>query len=718
MTRLFSFLATITLLAAAPAARAASCPAGNLLAGKTPVAVDVRGRVALVTDGERATEGAIWNAAPAVVLANGAANLTWDLGEVVTVDAAYAQADNNDHYTLFGSLDGVTYRTLGRIGPVDEIGLRGRTVGLGKAEVRYLRFGEGIGDGFYSLAELAVYCQLPNPFPPALKVAAAPTAVAARNIYTYWNDQAAARVQLVLAVLGFLLLAWGRWLAHVGRAGAFAKLRTRLLAVLGLLAAGAYLNYGALHFGNFIHGHEWVHYYVGSKYFPELGYTRLYECLSTADVEAGLRRRVELRPITNLQTNVLEKNDDVIAHPERCKQHFSAERWQGFSRDVAFFRGRMGARGWDDIQLDHGYNATPLWNTLGAFLASRSPANQTQLYLLAALDPIYLAATVGVLWWAFGWRVLAVALLVFATNFPNRFYWTGGAYMRWDWLFFLSATVACLRKERWALGGAALAIATGLRVFPVFMFIPLGIAAVVQLVRTRALAKIDPGLKRFFAAAALTGTLLFGVSLVGSGGIASYQAFAANTTKHQATPLTNHVGLRTVVAWRPSEVGRILKNNETDPWQRWKEARLAAWERSKPLWALIFLGFVALTGLAAFAQRPEPWVLAALGVALIPIGVELTSYYMAFIIAVAVLYEKREEVGLVLLAMTFYTQLVAWAPIRYMSTWLDEQFTAMSAATVLAFALVIWCFRDPAAVAAIKARLQSLRAGPASRKSA
>jgi hypothetical protein len=281
----------------------------------------------------------------------------------------------------------------------------------------------------------------------------------------------------VLALLGLALLHWGVKLRREGRPDAHRKRRDRLLATLGVLAGLTYINFGFFHFGNFTHDHEWTHYYLGSKYFAELSYERLYDCLSIADAEDGLRRRVELRPITNLRTNLVEKTADLLAHPERCTAHFTAARWQAFKRDAAFFRARQSAKRWDDLQLDHGYNATPVWNAAGRLLTGTGPASTTQLYALAMLDLAYLAATLAVIGWAFGWRVLAVALLVFATNFPSRFYWTGGSFLRWDWLFYLVAGIACLRRERFALGGAALAYAAALRIFPVFLFIRAGARA-------------------------------------------------------------------------------------------------------------------------------------------------------------------------------------------------------------------------------------------------
>jgi hypothetical protein len=238
--------------------------------------------------------------------------------------------------------------------------------------------------------------------------------------------------------------------------------------VLGVIAGLCYINFGSFHFGNFTHDWEWTHYYIGSKYFKQLSYDRLYECIAIADSEESshLRRRVEMRKLTNLRTNALEPSKSLLEHPEACKQNFTPQRWQEFKNDVRFFRNRQNAKRWDDLQTDHGYNGTPVWNVAGTLLANTGPASTGQLYALAMLDPLYLMGTIAVIWWAFGWRVLSVALLVFATNFPSRFYWTGGSYLRWDWLFYLTAGVCCLRKDRPMLGGAALAYSTLLRVFP------------------------------------------------------------------------------------------------------------------------------------------------------------------------------------------------------------------------------------------------------------
>jgi len=61
---------------------------------------------------------------------------------------------------------------------------------------------------------------------------------------------------------------------------------------------------------------------------------------------AGLRRRVELRKMMNLRTNVVETTAAILAHPERCKQHFTDARWESFKADLRYFRTLENPRRW------------------------------------------------------------------------------------------------------------------------------------------------------------------------------------------------------------------------------------------------------------------------------------------------------------------------------------------------------------------------------------
>ena len=714
---LLPFLAGVL---AAPQARAedysllAACPAGNLLSGRRPTSwQDTRRDLALLTDETLAPEGALWDAPLAVLFDTGAATVTWDLGAPTTVNALAIQADANDRYTAWGSLDGHDYRVLGHIFPVPNHGLRLRTIETGGVALRYLRVGEGVGDTSFSVSEVAAYCQKPTPFPAQMRVGNAPPTVVPK---TYWDDIASARWELVLALIGLLFLWWDRWVSRgaairpkekatgifdpvirsvqylatalgLGKIGG--KARRAILAVLGLVAFLTYFNFGYFHFPNFIHGWDTFHYYIGSKYSRELSYDRLYECVAVADSELpSLRRRVEMRKLTNLRTNILETTADILAHPERCKQHFTPERWESFQRDLVYFRTLENARRWDDAQTDHGYNGTPVWNIAGSLLANLAPASKTQVHILNSLDSVYLASGCLMIAWAFGWRVLAIALLVFATNFPSRFYWTGGAFLRWDWLFWMIASVCLLKKQHPIAAGLALAYSTLLRMFPIFLFVAPVLAAAYHIVRHR---KLPPTYMRFFAGAALGAALLIPAGMAVVGRASTYQDFVRNTMKHSGTALTNNMGLRTVVAYRPSEAGRMMRSEgQTDPWAKWKQARLDSFHRSQPVYFAAVVAFLVLLGFAV--REVEPWAALALSATFISFGVELTCYYYAFIIVVALLCLKSERLAFRLLLLTAFTQFAAWAPIKGMPTWLDEQYTLMSVATLIVFIAIAWEF--------------------------
>jgi hypothetical protein len=751
------------ILSARPAAAqmsSAECGTANLLAGRMPSArQDIHGDARLATDGKAAPEGAQWDSpAVAVFLDTPAGSITYDLGIVRSVSAFLLQADANDTYKIFGATEDTpsSYKLLTEVDSVVNVGhgLRTRPVRIDPTAVRYIRIGEPLGDNSYSVSEFQAYCQAPNPFPPTLPIVDAPAAtVVTAPWYEFkWfaNDESA-RFEMVLAILAALLLVWGIRLEKQGRAQRFARLRDGLLAFIGVVSFLCYFNFGFWHFPNRVHQWDTFHYYVGSKYFKELSYDRLYECVAVADSEApGLRRRVELRKVMNLRTNMMEGTQQILAHPEECKSHFTASRWEDFKKDVAHFRGKHDVKRWEEAQTDHGYNGSPVWNILGTTLANTGPASDGQIDWLTWIDPLFIVGMTLLSMWAFGWRTTAVALAVFATNFPSRFYWTGGAFLRWDWLFYFVSGVCLIKKERPTLGGFFLGYSTLLRIFPLFIFTgPLLIiakqmwgtsspdrpwwkpeplpappeggaearrpfAAVWAAGRTL-LARTDRRYVAILVGAALALATLVPLSFATSSGIAGYKAFAFNTRKHKETPLTNHMGLRTVVTYSTSEAGRSLQNARAeDPWGVWKRAKVATFQRRLPLYLLFVAGFVGML-FAALRRNTEPWVVCALGSMMIAVGVELTCYYYSFLFATTFLYSKRKEAGAILLGVTAFTGFIDWAPTKYLpstgplanfrlSQWLDEQYMMMSVVTLVGFVWIMYQFAvEPVAPEAVEA---------------
>lgn len=182
----------------------------------------------------------------------------------------------------------------------------------------------------------------------------------------YWTDETSVFVEGALAGFGLSWLALEFWLKRSGRGNRFARSRSVVLALIGIVSAGAYVDFGAWHFWSRIHSWDTFHYYVGAKYFRELSYEHLYECVAIADAEeAPLRAQVAKRAMRDLRTNVLGDTASILADPDRCKAHFSAARWFSFKKDVAYFRQALGSKRWEKAQTDHGFNGTPVWLLLG-----------------------------------------------------------------------------------------------------------------------------------------------------------------------------------------------------------------------------------------------------------------------------------------------------------------------------------------------------------------
>jgi spermidine synthase len=161
-----------------PAAASTNCDASDLLSGAYPFEqLSLRGDVKRVTDSEIGSEGSPWDAEVAITFV-GPGSVTYDLGQPRTVRAVFLQADANDTYQIYGSLDGKggTYRAIAEVPNAFARGhgLRSRAIEFDPVTVRYIGVAPGVGDGAFSVSEFAAFCQVPKPFPPVLRAVGAP----------------------------------------------------------------------------------------------------------------------------------------------------------------------------------------------------------------------------------------------------------------------------------------------------------------------------------------------------------------------------------------------------------------------------------------------------------------------------------------------------------------------------------------------------------------
>ena len=493
------------------------------------------------------------------------------------------------------------------------------------------------------------------------------------------DDSRMVQIKAALAVVGAILLLW-YWLADdVPPLRRWRRLRDGLLITLGLVSCVSWWNLGRFHFSPFIHYYEFYHYYLGAKYAPELGYTRLYECTVAAEDEyAHLGPRLERLEIRDLTTNVLGPSAPALAHPEQCKEHFSPERWQAFMKDSDFFRRASSWEFWSSGLKDNGYNGSPVWRILGGFFANQvDEMNEESLHHLAYLDPLFLLAMMLAILWAFGWRTLCVTLIFFGTNYAGRYWWTGGAYLRMDWLFATVASICCMKRDKPFASGLLIAWATLLRVFPGFVAAALVLKIVVASVRARKLAW-TPAQKRWVAGCAVAFAVLVPVATAYGGGVEVWSGFVSNSRKHLQTPLTNNMGWRTVIAYDRATRAQVDRDNRaSDPFLKWKNDQNGNFHKRLPIYVIGLLGFLVLLGMAV--EKHPDWVALTLGTGLIIFAAQLTCYYFIAFLAFALLWPYLPWSGWALALLSFASCQI---PLGILS-WDDERYVAISIAYII-----------------------------------
>jgi hypothetical protein len=431
-----------------------------------------------------------------------------------------------------------------------------------------------------------------------------------------------------------------------------------VLATLAVVAFACWWNLGRFHFANYWHRHEFFHYFLGAKYTSELEYTRLYDCVAAAEMQADPRPEVLTRWTRDLRTNIVQPGSPAARDVTLCTSHFTPARWDAFKHDVLWFRGTVSADKWAQMQRDHGYNATPAWTSVGHLLANMGPASTARVIALALIDPVLLIVMWAVVWRTFGWRTLAVAVIWWGTNYPARFNYIGGAFLREDWLVLAVTGIALAKRARSFAAGLAFAGSTLLRVFPGFA----AAGVVLAVLQGRSSDGWRDRLRHataFVAGAAVIAAVVVPISGVWLGGspragVQIWRGFVENSRKHLSGSSTNRVGLKTVLSFDPGAQYADLSTYYLDnPGDVWQAARARAFSERRVVYWMLVVAFVVL--LAAAVRGEQQWVALVLGIGLIPIATDITCYYYGILLAYAFLWPRHQWIGVALLALSTFS---------------------------------------------------------------
>ncbi len=455
------------------------------------------------------------------------------------------------------------------------------------------------------------------------------------------------RLAIVVAAWLVVLATWLRARCEGGALeDRWASLRLGLLLVLAVSSFAVYYDFFRPKPGVGFKDTDVFHYYMGSKYFSEVGHFDLYHCTLMALIESGVESRFDLPKVRDQRTLRFHTPDTAVAAARQCRAQFSDTRWRDFAHDVAWFNYRFAKQQWHTTFFDHGYNPTPVWTAVGGALASHVSVDGEGFKWLIRTDRLLVVGALLAIVWALGFEVAALAAIVWGTGTHWGYIWIGDSFLRNLWFFGVIVGLCLLYKKKDGAGGAVLALPSLLRIFPGIFIAAFGMGAWLragrdEAVRGRAVA-LGVG-----AAVAGAGLLAFAIAS-SAWGLASFAEFYDKMSVFTAHESLNKLGLSSLI-WRSIMVGtgHLVTNAEGT-------AILAAWS---PAWLPFAIRggqlLIVVPGLYWFwraAQRLEPHETAALGFALIPLLSDPANYYYSFFTFGALLAARRPQAQVALLS--------------------------------------------------------------------
>jgi len=422
------------------------------------------------------------------------------------------------------------------------------------------------------------------------------------------------------------------------------------LVVVLVFAVASHYRFGRFHGdGRFLHYHEFYHYYLGSKYFPELGHDGLYAATHRALIENDPSVAGSIALVKNLRTNQLENQAISTERAKSVSRLFFEERWQQFKHDVLFFQSKIPAMEWQFVLVDHGYNASPFWTFLGSLFSAHCKLGDGTLYLLAALDLALICAMFFLVWYAFGLKTALLFGIFFCANFFATFDFTGGAFLRQLWLAGLVGFVCFYQKGRTIPAALCLAVSALDRAFPlVFLLLP-AVLLVRDIWRRRSLRQ---GQLPLLAATVFFLVLLGGLSTTTTG-ISAWKNWYDTIRAHDQWFSNNAISLRSLFTINPMTASSLIDSaGDESLWRQERESLNA--QSQYTLRAVRAVLLVLLIILIARAKEP------GLSLGLLSFAPFLlfypANYYEIVLIVVMLCWESCRGLAIAMLVV----QIVSW----------------------------------------------------------
>jgi hypothetical protein len=456
--------------------------------------------------------------------------------------------------------------------------------------------------------------------------------------------------------------------------------------LIGILAAVALLPHVVFVARDGFNLNEFFHYDVGTKYFPEVGYSGLYEATVVADFEDDPSSLDPDLQVRSLRSYRMEPRPAIIARADAIRARFSPERWATFRSDIAYFREVDGVL-WkvgESLQ-DHGYNGSPMVTAILGGLA-RQPFLSTPAFirLAAWLDVALVVLAGAIVAIRIGPGTGALFVFLWAVNPFNDAAYTGGAYLRHLHILALLVALLAYARNRMVLSGGAFAVAGLLRVFPFILIAGLALQNLASRDRRALLRRHAP----LFAATAVTVLLLVAATalLPAPAGENAWVEFGQKLSLHSGRLSVNLLGLSYLFFYGDDHNVAAIQ-------RAWEEGRAIDWsaEAGKAFAANrgYYVGVLVLLGAALLVllRRGQPHDGLFAGLVLVFACLHLAHYDYAVLALVPFMFPERR---VALLAVAVFW--IAAAAVRLLPQAVaipDFRFFVLSGLTALYLATML-----------------------------
>lgn len=425
---------------------------------------------------------------------------------------------------------------------------------------------------------------------------------------------------------------------------------------------------------SYTHWHEIFHYYLGGKYFEELGYNGLYETVLLADTES-IRPQSSKNYIRSLREPTYPITREVASERaiEEFRPNFTEDRWKEFRGDVEALK-NVAANGWLDLALfDAGYNPPPTWAVFGTNLANLIPIQQDeaffearpnwyQLEFLPLFDLAMLLILLFTIYKYFGFLPFATFSILFCTSYVAGASWISGSLLRYTWFFTLSMGIIYLIKGKYELAGIFLGISTMDRIFPVIFATGAGLNLLFNYLKTIETEDFKK-LLRYSASFLATILIMFLISIA-QFAFDKWQGFTEKIEKHNSMFFVHHIGYKRLAVYdsetTPSQ--NFWWEDGLDRFRSWNDSLNEKWQNDKFFHYIVFAVIIAACMICISSISAAESALIFGGVILYLFAIPANYYYIYFpLISLVILTQNYSKFNYFILSLPFilwiYTRL-------------------------------------------------------------